>query len=122
MKHDPAFLDGLQNGVGASVPGFAAPAAPGAGPAAPAMCTCGCAAGFVPARAPLAGRGESFRAAGAHALLLLAAAFGLPVLLDTTVFSPEAAAIPELAPWTLMLVGFVGTAVTLRARHARLPR
>ena len=52
-----------------------------------------------------------------YVFLLLALAFGAPVLMSATLFSPAAAAVPELAPWTLMLLGFGGFAVTLRARH-----
>jgi hypothetical protein len=52
-------------------------------------------------------------------LLLLAVSFWGPVVLSVTEFLPRIIAVPELAPWTLMLLGFAGTAVSLRAGRWR---
>ena len=48
--------------------------------------------------------------------LILFAAVAPPVLLYATLSETDFAAIRELAPWALMLLGFAGMAVSLRAR------
>ena len=142
---DSRFL----HGAGVRAPEIPVPAASGAVPAALANCTLGRAAGFGLGRAPHDPAGDrphgrraassvgmatdragipgygakgAERGSGAvvkHTILLLAVAFGAPALLDATLGSPEAAAIPELAPWVMMLLGFAGTAVTVRAHTIR---
>lgn len=50
-----------------------------------------------------------------YILLLLVLAFCAPILMNATLFNPAMGAIPELTPWTLMLLGFAGSAVCVRA-------
>jgi hypothetical protein len=53
--------------------------------------------------------------------LILFAAVAPPALLYATLSETDFAAIRELAPWTLMLLGFGGIAVSLRARERARP-
>jgi hypothetical protein len=53
--------------------------------------------------------------------LILFAAIVPPALLYTALSETDFAAIRELAPWALMLLGFGGMAVALRARERLRP-
>ena len=53
--------------------------------------------------------------------LILFAAIAPPALLYAALSETDFAAVRELAPWALMLLGFGGMAVSLRARERALP-
>jgi hypothetical protein len=53
--------------------------------------------------------------------LILFAAIAPPALLYSALSETDFAAVRELAPWALMLLGFGGLAVALRARSGSRP-